>query len=53
MHVLVLKRVVLFQGLQQYLDSGRSLPFPDGILVNGQTRTTFSGDQGHFRHFAP
>ncbi|KAI3500521.1 hypothetical protein L1887_36343 [Cichorium endivia] len=34
------------KGLQQYLDSGRSLPFPDGILVNGQTRTTFSGDQG-------
>lgn len=34
------------KGLQQYLESGRSLPFPDGILVNGQTRTTFSGDQG-------
>ncbi|KAJ9562315.1 hypothetical protein OSB04_007475 [Centaurea solstitialis] len=34
------------KGLQQYLESGRTLPFPDGILVNGQTRTTFSGDQG-------
>ncbi|XP_071711118.1 L-ascorbate oxidase homolog [Rutidosis leptorrhynchoides] len=34
------------KGLQQYLDSGRSLTFPDGILVNGQTGTTFSGDQG-------
>nr|XP_043614995.1 L-ascorbate oxidase homolog [Erigeron canadensis] len=34
------------KGLQQYLDSGRSLTFPDGILVNGQTGSTFSGDQG-------
>lgn len=32
--------------LQQSLDSGKSLPFPDGILINGQARTTFSGDQG-------
>ncbi|GJZ89770.1 L-ascorbate oxidase [Tanacetum coccineum] len=34
------------KGLQAYLESGRSLTFPDGILVNGQTGTTFSGDQG-------
>lgn len=32
--------------LQQYLDSGKSLPFPHGVLINGQTRSTFSGDQG-------
>ncbi|KAH7851461.1 hypothetical protein Vadar_011945 [Vaccinium darrowii] len=31
---------------QQYLDLGKSLPFPDGILINGQTQNTFSGDQG-------
>ncbi|XP_073149098.1 L-ascorbate oxidase homolog isoform X2 [Henckelia pumila] len=34
------------KGLQQILDSGKSLPFPDGILINGQGRSTFSGDQG-------
>ncbi|KAG2278087.1 hypothetical protein Bca52824_060642 [Brassica carinata] len=32
--------------LQQRLDSGGALPFPDGILINGQTQTTFTGDQG-------
>ncbi|KAJ4714954.1 L-ascorbate oxidase-like [Melia azedarach] len=32
--------------LQQTLDSGKSLPFPDGVLINGLTHTTFSGDQG-------
>lgn len=32
---------------QQYLDSGKSLPFPDGILINGQTQSTFSGDPGN------
>ncbi|KAJ6990165.1 L-ascorbate oxidase [Populus alba x Populus x berolinensis] len=32
--------------LQAYLDSGRALPFPDGVLINGQTYSTFSGDQG-------
>ncbi|EEF40021.1 L-ascorbate oxidase homolog [Ricinus communis] len=32
--------------LQASLDSGNSLPFPDGVLINGQTHTTFSGDQG-------
>ncbi|MFS7947712.1 putative L-ascorbate oxidase [Helianthus anomalus] len=34
------------KGLQQYLDLGKSLTFPDGILVNGQTGNTFTGDQG-------
>ncbi|XP_073121131.1 L-ascorbate oxidase homolog isoform X1 [Henckelia pumila] len=34
------------KGLQQTLDSGNSLPFPDGLLINCQGRTTFSGDQG-------
>lgn len=32
--------------LQAYLDSGKTLPFPDGVLINGQTYSTFSGDQG-------
>ncbi|KAK6923004.1 Multicopper oxidase, N-terminal [Dillenia turbinata] len=32
--------------LQQLLDSGKKLPFPDGVLINGQTHSTFSGDQG-------
>lgn len=32
--------------LRQTLDSGKSLPFPDGVLINGQGHTTFSGDQG-------
>ncbi|KAL6273796.1 hypothetical protein ACE6H2_024488 [Prunus campanulata] len=32
--------------LQQTLDSGKSLPFPAGVLINGQTSNTFSGDQG-------
>ncbi|KAK8637370.1 hypothetical protein V6N13_064792 [Hibiscus sabdariffa] len=35
--------------LQQSLDSGMPLPFPDGVLINGQTQTTFSGDQGSCR----
>ncbi|KAH6810264.1 SKU5 similar 17 [Perilla frutescens var. frutescens] len=32
--------------LQQILDSGKPLPFPDAVLINGQGRTSFSGDQG-------
>ncbi|KAJ4714953.1 L-ascorbate oxidase-like [Melia azedarach] len=32
--------------LQQNLDSGKALPFPDGVLINGQAHTTFTGDQG-------
>jgi iron transport multicopper oxidase len=32
--------------LQQYLDVGKPLRFPDGILINGQSQSTFSGDQG-------
>ncbi|KAG5223200.1 multi-copper oxidase type family protein [Salix suchowensis] len=35
-----------FADLQAYLDSGRTLSFPDGVLINGQTYSTFSGDQG-------
>ncbi|XP_050388016.1 L-ascorbate oxidase homolog [Argentina anserina] len=34
------------QELQKSLDSGKSLPYPDGLLINGQASTTFSGDQG-------
>ena len=34
--------------LQQRLDSGGVLPFPDGMLINGQTQTSFTGDQGEF-----
>ncbi|MBA0589253.1 hypothetical protein Gorai_018009 [Gossypium raimondii] len=32
--------------LQQSLESGKSMPFPDGVLINGQTQATFTGDQG-------
>ncbi|OVA12803.1 Multicopper oxidase [Macleaya cordata] len=33
--------------LQQLLDSGKAFPLPDGLLINGQTRSSsFSGDQG-------
>ncbi|XP_061340811.1 L-ascorbate oxidase homolog isoform X2 [Gastrolobium bilobum] len=32
--------------LRQSLDSGKSLAFPDGLLVNGQAHSTFTGDQG-------
>lgn len=32
--------------LQRDLDSGKTLPFPDGILINGKTWSTFIGDQG-------
>ncbi|KAL3613704.1 hypothetical protein CASFOL_041778 [Castilleja foliolosa] len=34
------------KGLQQILDSGKASPFPDGVLINGQGRASFSGDQG-------
>ncbi|KAM6591471.1 L-ascorbate oxidase homolog [Cannabis sativa] len=34
------------KALQATLDSGKTLPFPDGILINGQPTTTFTGDQG-------
>ncbi|OIS97837.1 PREDICTED: L-ascorbate oxidase homolog [Nicotiana attenuata] len=32
--------------LRQILDSGKSLPFPSGLLINGQKQSTFTGDQG-------
>ncbi|XP_047324153.1 L-ascorbate oxidase homolog [Impatiens glandulifera] len=32
--------------LQQTLDNGKTLPLPDALLINGQTTTTFTGDQG-------
>ncbi|OVA07264.1 Multicopper oxidase [Macleaya cordata] len=31
--------------LRQFLDSGIALPFPDSLLINGQTSSFFSGDQ--------
>lgn len=37
--------------LQGSLDSGKSLPFPDGILINGQAKTSFTGDQGKTYRF--
>lgn len=37
----------IMQVLQGSLDSGKSLPFPDGILINGQAKTSFTGDQGN------
>ncbi|PHT56939.1 L-ascorbate oxidase -like protein [Capsicum baccatum] len=32
--------------LRQLLDSGKSLPYPNGLLINGQKQSTFTGDQG-------
>ncbi|CAH9145489.1 unnamed protein product [Cuscuta epithymum] len=32
--------------LQQILDLGKSLPFPDGVLINGRSRSTFNVIQG-------
>ncbi|XP_059293775.1 L-ascorbate oxidase homolog [Lycium ferocissimum] len=32
--------------LRQLLDSGKSLPYPNGLLINGQKQSTFAGDQG-------
>ncbi|OIV94745.1 hypothetical protein TanjilG_12958 [Lupinus angustifolius] len=32
--------------LRQTLDSGKSLAFPDGLLINGQARSTFTANQG-------
>lgn len=32
--------------LQQRLDAGKNLPFPNGVLINGQAHPSFSGDQG-------
>jgi FtsP/CotA-like multicopper oxidase with cupredoxin domain len=32
--------------LQGILDSGFSLPYPDGVVINGRAHTTFTGDQG-------
>lgn len=34
------------KGLAHYLDSGKSLIFPDGVLINGRTQSSYSGDQG-------
>lgn len=34
------------KALQQFLDSGKALPFPDGVLINSQTQPTFTGDLG-------
>ncbi|XP_020085801.1 L-ascorbate oxidase homolog [Ananas comosus] len=32
--------------LQQTLDSGKDLSFPDGLIINGGQPTAFNGDQG-------
>lgn len=32
--------------LRQSLDLGKSLGFPDGLLINGQVHSTFTGNQG-------
>ncbi|CAI0554223.1 unnamed protein product [Linum tenue] len=42
------------KALQASLDSGNSLPLPDGVLINGHTQATFSGDQGNSPcHYSP
>ena len=38
--------VLILQALRESLDSGKSLAFPDGLLINGQTHSTINGDQG-------
>ncbi|KAL6012548.1 hypothetical protein ACLOJK_003037 [Asimina triloba] len=38
--------------LRRLLDSGRSLPFPDGILINGQSQSSsFTGEPGKTYRF--
>ncbi|KAK9713490.1 hypothetical protein RND81_06G030500 [Saponaria officinalis] len=32
--------------LQQSLDAGKALSFPDGLLINGRTRSSFTASQG-------
>ncbi|XP_026437605.1 L-ascorbate oxidase homolog [Papaver somniferum] len=32
--------------LRNWLDSGKALPSPDGLLLNGRARSLFSGDRG-------
>ncbi|KAL0377757.1 UNVERIFIED_CONTAM: L-ascorbate oxidase [Sesamum radiatum] len=39
-------RVMLLQRVQQILDSGKPLPFPDGFLIHSHDGPTFTGDQG-------
>ncbi|CAL0311533.1 unnamed protein product [Lupinus luteus] len=34
------------KALRQTLDSGKSLAFPDGLLINGQAHSTFTVNQG-------
>ncbi|EPS65321.1 hypothetical protein M569_09457, partial [Genlisea aurea] len=34
------------KGLQQILDSGKPLPFPDGLLINGKRALTYTAEQG-------
>lgn len=36
----------MLQVLQQTLDSGKDLSFPDGLIINGGQPTAFNGDQG-------
>lgn len=38
--------VLILQALRESLDSGKSLAFPDGLLINGQAHSTINGDQG-------
>lgn len=35
-----------YKTLQQRLDAGKGIGLPDGLLINGQTRSSFTGDQG-------
>ena len=34
------------QTLRQTLESGKPLAFPDGLLINGQAHSTFTGNPG-------
>ncbi|KAL8143365.1 hypothetical protein V2J09_016397 [Rumex salicifolius] len=39
------------KALRQTLDSGKLLPLPDGILMNGVSRTSFTGEPGKTYRF--
>lgn len=41
--------IVFWQALRKRLDSGRALPLPDGLLINGASKgLAFTGEHGKF-----
>lgn len=42
----------LLQALRKRLDSGRALPLPDGLLINGASKgLAFTGQHGKSHHY--